>query len=281
MSSTWTEPTVLKLIRKHRGRHPEAIIEQYVAEQLDYGSQDRLPIDIDGLASLLGIRQRMGSFPFAGRIYAEPSGQLVMDLNEDDYETRRRFTCAHEIVHTAFPGFTREKRYRADSSTGHYGERDEEEHLCDKGAASLLLPAKIVRENFDLDDGLDAVEALAGDGEVSLEAAGNRLVSLSQEPAMMLVLEMNHKPADRKALRRGDAIEPRLRVKYGISSGMNAYVPRHKSVADDSLFMRALETGWPQRGRTYLPGAERHGLFAIEANAYPFNDHDRVIAIVR
>ena len=52
--------------------------------------------------------KRVASFAFAGRIYAEASGQLVMDLNAADSEPRRRFTASHEIMHTAFPGFRRE-----------------------------------------------------------------------------------------------------------------------------------------------------------------------------
>jgi hypothetical protein len=276
---TWTEPTVLGLLRKHRGRDPETVIDDYVEQQLVAGRQRKLPIDVDGVASLLGIKQRVDSFPFAGRIYAEPSGQLVMDLNGDDYEPRRRFTCAHEIIHTAFPGFQKQERYRSDASTGGYTVRDEEEYLCDRGAASLLMPARLVAERFDLDDGLDALEALHDAADVSLEAAGNRIISLAGRRAMLLVLEVAHKPADRPALRRGERVEPRLRVRYGTSSNMTAFVPRHKSVADDSLFVRALETGRRQRGRTYLPGAERYGMVEVECASYPYAGRDRVIAV--
>jgi hypothetical protein len=277
--TTWTEPTVLALLRKHRAGDPQHVIDAYVDEQLAAGRQRKLPIDVNGLASLLGIKQRVDSFPFAGRIYAEPSGQLVMDLNGDDYEPRRRFTCAHEIIHTAFPGFQKQERYRSDTSTGGYTIRNEEEYLCDRGAASLLMPSRIVAERFDLADGLDAVEALNCEGNVSLEAAGNRLISLADRPAMLLVLEVAHKPADRAALRRGVPVPQRLRVRYCTASNMKAFVPRHKTVADDSLFVRALETGLRQRGRTYLPGAERYGLVDIECASYPYADRSRVIAV--
>ena len=33
-----------------------------------------------------------------------------MDLRADDPEVRQRFTCAHEVIHTAFPGFVREAK---------------------------------------------------------------------------------------------------------------------------------------------------------------------------
>jgi IrrE N-terminal-like domain len=277
----WSDPTVLGLLRKHRGRDPEAVIGAYVDAQLTAGRQDTLPVDVDGLASLLGIKQRVEAFPFAGRIYAEPSGQLVMDLNGNDYAPRRRFTCAHEIIHTAFPGFRQQERYRSDATTGGYTVRDEEEYLCDMGAASLLMPARFVSDRFHIGAGLDALEALSAEANVSLEAAGNRVVSLADRPAMMLVLEIGHKPADRPALRKGVPVEQRLRVRYSMANGLHAFVPRHKSVADDSLFVRALETGQRCHGRTYLPGAERSGLVDVECASYPYGDRQRVIALVR
>lgn len=276
----WTEPTVIGLLRKHRAQDPEAVIESYVAAQLSAGRQRKLPIDVDGLASLLGIKQRIAPYPFAGRIYVEPSGQLVMDLNQADYEPRRRFTCAHEILHTAFPGFQKEERYRSDATTGSYTPRDEEEFLCDKGAASLLLPAHMVVPHYKAADGLVGIEALADEAHVSLEAAGNRLVGLAGRPTMMIVFEVSNKPADRAALRRGEKVEPRLRVRYCSTSQTKIFVPKHKSAADDSLFVRALHSDTRHKGRTYLPGAERHGLFDVECKSYPYGDRSRVIAIV-
>jgi hypothetical protein len=277
---SWSEPTVLGLMRKHRQDDPERAIESYVLDQLAAGRQRSLPVDVDGLASLLGIKQRKDSFPFAGRIYAEPSGQLVMDL-DNGYEPRRRFTCAHEIIHTAFPGFQKQARYRSDVTTGSYTVRDEEEYLCDRGAASLLMPATLVAGDYNVASGLDDVEQLSEDADASLEAAGNRLVALADTAALMLVLEVAHKPADRTALRRGKPVEPRLRVRYCASNGVNVFVPRHKSAADDSIFVQALAQRERLTGRTYLPGAEKLGLVEVECKSYPYADRERVIAIVR
>jgi hypothetical protein len=283
---TWREPTVLALIRKHQGQEPEEIIERYAARRLSEGHQDQLPVDVEGLASLLGIRRRVGDHPFAGRIYVEPSGQLVMDLNAGDIDPRRRFTCGHELTHTAFPGFERERRYRSDSTTGTYdSRRDEEEYLCDRGAAALLMPRAMVREAYSLDDGLEGVERLSHDAEASLEAAVNRLIEFSATPIVALVLEVGHKPADRPALRKGLSISPRLRVRYARSNGLDVFIPRYKSAADDSPLVRALEHDGIREGLTYLPGAERLGLFTVEAKSYPWTGPaglvDRVLAIAR
>ncbi len=184
----WTEPLVLRLIERHGGRPPEAILEALAEKHLTAGGQHDLPVDVEGIASLLGIRRRIGDHPFAGRIYAEENGQLVMDLNASDSEPRRRFSCAHEIMHTAFPGFRNESRYRADPVVATYNRaRGEEEYLCDVGAAALIMPRSLVHLDYSISGGLEAVEQLASDAEVSLEAAGNRLTSLSHEPSVFLV----------------------------------------------------------------------------------------------
>src|SRR4051794_1464647 len=183
----WTEPLVLKLIERHRGRRADDILEAHAERLRRDGEQDRLPIDVELIASVLGIKPRRASYDFAGRIYAEPSGQLVMDLNAADRPPRQRFTCAHELMHIAFPGFVRETRYRLDAQTGANARNNEEEYLCDLGAAALLMPGGLVAGRYDIVAGLAAVEELADDAHVSLQAAGNRLVALAQQPTAFLV----------------------------------------------------------------------------------------------
>src|SRR5207247_10816089 len=117
----------------------------------------------------------------------------------------------HEIIHTFFPGFQRESRYRVDIQTsGHHRERSEEEYLCDIGASELLMPEMLLNASrHTLDQGLEGVEALAADADVSLEAAGNRLVSLASGKVLFMVLEVGHKPSESRALARGEEVEER------------------------------------------------------------------------
>jgi hypothetical protein len=270
MSSRWTEPLVLRLVQRHGSKAPEAILETFAEKQLAISGQDEFPVDVEGVASLLGIRRRIGDHPFAGRIYAEANGQLVMDLNASDSEPRRRFSCAHEIMHTAFPGFRKESRYRADPVVETYNRaRGEEEYLCDVGAAALIMPRSLVQGSYSIDDGLKALEQLALDAGVSLEAAGNRLAALSEEPAVFLVLQFGNKPADLPAMRRGEQIEQRLRLRYAVVQGMNLYLPKYKSADDDSPFVRALTSGRVECEVAPLPGGPPSLLFSVEAKAYP------------
>lgn len=269
----WRESAVVRLMARHRGRDPEGIVDQYARDLLRDWRVNELPVNVDALASGLGIRRQVASYPFAGRVYVEPSGQLVMNLNADDSLPRQRFTCGHEIIHTVFPGFKREFRYRLDASTGRHDiRRGEEEFLCDRGAAELLMPSTIVRDGYRLSAGLDAVEALAMNADVSLEAAGNRLVSVAEGPAVFVVLELGHKPADAPALRKGLDVPKRLRVRYATSSGVGLHVPRFKSAGDDSVFVRALQSGVLEEGEEQLPGSSNTRPFSLQARAFPKGD---------
>jgi hypothetical protein len=260
---------VLKLVERHRGQTPEEIVERHAERVRREAEQGSLPIDVELVASVQGVKPRRAAYDFAGRIYADLDGQLVMDLNGDDRSERQRFTCAHELIHLAFPNFKKETRYRLDTKQpGENAPNAEEEYLCDLGAAALLMPRELVDGHYSLDEGLDAVERLARDAEVSLQAAGNRLVSLAVGAGAFLVFEWSQKPADRPALRRGQDVPKRLRLRYASLAGIDAYIPRFKSAPDESTFCRAWH-GWQrERGRELLPGAERLGPFEVEAQAY-------------
>lgn len=243
--------------------------------------QNSLPIQPHVVASCHGIKRRRGAHDFAGRIYAEPSGQLVMDINENDSPERQHFTEAHEVIHPAFPNFAREKRYRLDATMDRHAENREEEYLCDVGAAALLMPAELVAENYTVKGGLVDAERLSTDAEVSVEAAANRIVTLADEPAVLLCLTWSHKPADRPALRKGADVPKRLRVRYAVTKHVNLYVPKFKGCDDGSVFCDAAESSSIERAIATVPGVDPAGLFRIEAKRYGAERLERVLAIAR
>jgi hypothetical protein len=280
-NSQWTERLVLRLVERHKGKSPTEIVEEEANRLLHESEQHDLPVDVDLIASCLGIKRRIASLAFAGRIYAEESGQLVMDLNSDDSEPRRRFTAAHEIIHTVFPGFKREARYRTDASSEANPRNREEEYLCDLGAAALLMPRAIVSRRLTGNDGLATVQDLANDANVSLEAAANRVVSLSETPLAFLVLSMSHKPADNPALQRGEDVAKGLRLRYATTSHLDTYLPRYKAAHEASALCRAYRACSIQQGLEPLPGAEPDGLFTVEAKGYGNDQNRRVLALAR
>lgn len=279
--SEWREPLVRRLIEMHGGTAPERIIEDYADGLRRVAAQNKLPIRPQLIASCHGIKVRRAAHDFAGRIYAEPSGQLVMDVNDLDTQERQHFTEAHELIHPAFPNFAMEERYRLDATMDRHAENREEEYLCDLGAAALLMPAELVANEYTVRGGLTEVERLSGDAEVSVEAAANRIIALADEPAALLCLAWSHKPADRGALRRGEKVPKRLRVRYGVSQHLNLYIPKFKSVDENSVFHRAAEDWDIVCGTTTLPGTESAGSYRVEAKRYGTDNLERVLAIAR
>lgn len=277
----WTEPLVKRLIEKNNGAAPEAIIEEFADKLRAAANQDSLPVRPHLIASCHGIKRREAEYDFAGRIYVEPSGQLVMDINGQDSVERQHFTEAHELIHPAFPGFEVEHRYRLDAVMDRHAENREEEYLCDYGAAALLMPAELVADRYAIRGGLADVERLSEAAEVSIEAAANRLVALADEPSVLVCMTKAHKPADRPALRKGEDVPKRLRTRYAVTSHTNLYVPKFKSADDGSVFALAAESTQMVSGTTTLPGLESAGLFRVEAKRYGYGRLERVIAIAR
>jgi len=276
----WTEPLVLGLMAEHPSHDARVAIEAYAEDLRTKAQQDSLPINVDLVASMQGVLPRRGAHDFAGRIYVESDGQLVMDLNAGDSHNRQRFTCGHEMMHTAFPNFKKEKRYRFDTWVGSKPLNQEEEYLCDLGAAALLMPADLVAEKYRLeDDGLKAVERLSHDAEVSLEAAGNRLAELARMPAAFMVFECSYKPADRPALRRGESVTKRVRLRYAHCSSLEVYLPHFKSADDTSAIALAHQSGNIEEGVEELPGVKNGGMFMIQARRYGTDERERVLAV--
>lgn len=248
-------------------------MESIADDWLAGAGQTALPIAIFALASAHGVRvRRSRAHPFAGRIYAD-GDRLVIDINAADPEERQRFTCAHELMHTAFPGFRRERRYRVDRDPEESlfaRSRTQEERLCDVGAAALLMPRDLISAHVRREP-LDAIEAIARAAAVSLEAAANRLVRVRAKPGVLLVVERLAAPGRRRR-------ESRLRVRYAVASHARVWVPRFADVPDGSTIARAADSGRVERGEEALPGQAR-GVWAIEAKAYPRRAGVRVLAL--
>jgi hypothetical protein len=171
--------------------------------------QQRLPIDVEELASACGIR---------------------VEAEEGEPPERRRFALAHKLVHPVL----------------------KDELLCDWGASVLLMPDELTW-SYRADQGLRAVERLARDAKVSLEAAGLRLVERSGAPAAFVV---------------ADAAEQGLRVRYARVQELELSIPRGAPIAPTSALARAAASGRRERAVEPLPGGSDR-TFHVEAKSYP------------
>jgi hypothetical protein len=96
-----------------------------------------------------------------------------MRLKKDAADVRIRFTIAHEACHTFFYEFVPEMKF-----VPH--ERDEdEERLCNWGAATLLIPASSLRRRVkNMPMSLESLDAIAAEYAVSLPTMALRLRAL-------------------------------------------------------------------------------------------------------
>jgi hypothetical protein len=92
---------------------------------------------------------------------------------------------------------------------------------------------------------------------------------------------MMHKPADAPALRRGEHLPLRLRIRYATTANLDLYLPRFKSAYERSALCRAWNGSSLEQGLEPLPGGDRSRLFQFEAKAYGAGDNRRVLALAR
>jgi Zn-dependent peptidase ImmA (M78 family) len=158
-----------------------------VAKQ--YG-KDRLPIDLNTIASILGLRILYAALPedVSGLLVSGPNGSFVV-VQESDPPNRQRFTVGHEIAHHFLKHqFAPGEHVHVDR--GHYvsqrGPRsstglDSKEIEANQFAAALLMPSRLVRQEVSklgthlLDHHVSALAEAFG---VSEQAMTIRLTSL-------------------------------------------------------------------------------------------------------
>ncbi|MEP7087262.1 MAG: ImmA/IrrE family metallo-endopeptidase [Gemmatimonadota bacterium] len=109
-------------------------------------------------------------------------------LNRRKSSARRRYSLAHEIVHTLFPDYEDGIR-RVGTLWRRHGDDSEVEFLCQVGAAELLFPleeftASVVRFGLSLASTL----TLATTFHASVEASARRIVETSETPAAGVLL---------------------------------------------------------------------------------------------
>ena len=98
---------------------------------------------------------------------------FIMRLKRNAADVRVRFTMAHELCHTLFYELVPEIKF-----TPHEAD-DEEERLCNLGAAAFLLPASVLRRRVKkLQPRLETLELLSAEYRVSIPTMLLRLRAL-------------------------------------------------------------------------------------------------------
>lgn len=161
----------------------DRVVEDIVAYVASF-TGGKLPIRFDPALHQLGAHRREEDLsPISGALRWDPEGATIV-VNAREAKTRHRFTIGHEIGHLVLGS-----RHLA-AGLGLDGvalSRLEEERVCDRVAAELLMPrsAVVPRTGTLLD--LTQIDALARDAWVSRSAAAARLIEVGRYPDVLMV----------------------------------------------------------------------------------------------
>lgn len=244
-----------------------------------------MPLDIDALASFLGIGRSDDAPAHSEDAELVPvgDGRVAIRVNPDRPETRKRFSVAHEVSHTFFPNYQAKKWCRTDAR---YRRRDNPddllEILCDVGASELILPAPwFIEDAAAVTTGAGLVD-LARKYTASREATLRRFAESHPRCVAAVFLSWKLKPTQQTTIGNVNQhnlfdIDPpeharrarKLRLDYSIPSPKFAdsgnYLPADKSVENDGPLYEAASTGWPCEGECRLDLGRAGGRYRILA----------------
>jgi len=258
------------------------LIEQYRAAFADA----EMPVDMEVLASLRGITK--SDLPPVhsddAELTPDGAGGVEYRVNPDRPETRQRFSVAHEIAHTFFPGYQTKTWCRTDAK---YRRRDNPnefvEMLCDIGASELLMPLQWFATDILAVATAEQLLALARTYHASREAVLRRFAEAHPRAVAAVFFSWKLKPVEYGTVGRLDQLNllglnpeeeacqaKKLRIDYTIPSGpfqhAGHFFPEDKSVANDGPLYTAATTGRGCAGEWDLdlgPAAGRYRIIAI------------------
>jgi hypothetical protein len=217
------------------------------------------PFKPEVLASFRGVKEIIRRpMRQAGRLIPLDDGYRI-EVNSEHSQGKQRFSINHEVCHTFFADFS-EPQIAVDSDTGTFDVKNEEEYLCDIGAAALLFDDRWFRPMAsELGPTISAIEELTRKFEGSLEATARVWCELDLWPCCVVFWEKDLKPTQ-SAMRLQEALpgfeevkdsleEIRVQVSYHTSTfRQNLYLPKHKSVSRNGPVYACFTSGHPTEG---------------------------------
>ncbi|GAB4581059.1 MAG: hypothetical protein Fur0022_38040 [Anaerolineales bacterium] len=210
-------------------------------------------------------------------------------INQDDLETRQRFTEAHELIELLFNALPDGKGWAA-RQKGPF-QHGTKEWLCNRGAADLLMPPPAFEARAHTDGvSFKTAQKLAREYTVSTTAALVQLARLAPTPHAVVLWRMKHKKADevhkKSAAQLNMFGEPaaappkKLRVEW-VLRGQNGFlIPKNKSVPEQSAIFAAWQGGQFTAGEEILDLGAVQGRIRSENLPFETGDERRVLSLL-
>ncbi len=196
-----------------------------------------------------------------------------MLIKEDDPATRQRFSEAHELIEFLFHQYKNMPEWRQSYYATH---NTTKEKLCQKGAAGLLMPQEsFVPAMLEHGVSFESASDLAGIFKTSLLATLYRILAECGDERLLVIWRFALKPTQevnqaQPSLFGNDISllpQKKLRIWWSVTSARtnNEFIPPHQSIHDDSIIVKAYETGQFQKGSERFQLKGIYGRYNVEA----------------
>ena len=246
-------PNAITLLRHvYGGDTPEDSIRVAVEQVLLQAGATGPPAPLDLTGSLCDVeRIEAVAMSSAGCLVPLPQGGYVIQINEADSPGRQRFSSAHEICHTFFNRASRLQRRYDDETVGTFAGKGEE-HLCDIGAAHMLLnPAWLRDLAGGREPSLSGLLQIATACGASLEATARQVATLDIWKCSFVFWELGYRKSERELLGLAplpgfESVAPvptkKMRAARVYPSRGVPFFPPNASVSEESSMAEALRT---------------------------------------
>jgi Zn-dependent peptidase ImmA (M78 family) len=272
---------------------PETVedVLRYVAFlRAEAGLSDQPPIDLNRIYVRFGIPvPRRADLPGQQGLLLNPETGLII-INENDIQPRQRFTEAHELLELLFSQLPGGNSWAA-RQHGRF-KPGAKENFCNRGAAELLMP----RSSFLPRVGQRGVSMptayqLALEYEVSTTAALVNMARVGPGEHTVVLWRRKHKPSEVRGKAPAEQIPlfngtlgtmppKRLRVDWAIGRDGGPFIPKDKSVPQDSSIYVAWETGSDTTGKDFLDLGGVYGHCRSENHPFESDGERRVISLL-
>jgi Zn-dependent peptidase ImmA (M78 family) len=151
------------------------------------------PIDIDGVINELGIQcleKDMGNSEFGGFLQQEGDDYYIILNSNYLYETRRRFTIAHELGHYWIPTHQGNSYECMSKNINSYLAKDKKEIEANTFASEFLMPKSVFLKDIGkISPSIKSILSLSDKYGTSLTATALKFVKLTQEPCVIILSE--------------------------------------------------------------------------------------------
>lgn len=126
--------------------HPEGALRRAISQAFPHLELEKVPIDLPKLANRRNVQEIVYSdLETDGSLFPTKTGNFIIKVNNRLSKARKRFTIAHELIHTLFLEAELDQLDggRKDNCRI-FSRRDDpdEERLCNQGAAEILMPER-------------------------------------------------------------------------------------------------------------------------------------------